>query len=154
MDCSYNTALSWISTDGLISMCNDLYEWRYISGKLPENGLFQKFAEHYGVSPYNMEEALLSEALKRFGRVASVLIQERPDAFFKKMKQIGSWCTMTLLEKLQSEKPDLKLDDFGLPVNVGCPYHVGLTKEVCCPTKYCYGITCGICWNREYEGES
>lgn len=68
----------------LIKLCNELYDYKYVSGKLPPNGVINTIANSF--EEWNLdklEKIITNEATKRYENIALLLIKNNPTNFFK-----------------------------------------------------------------------
>lgn len=68
----------------LIKLCNELYNYKYVSGKLPTNGVINTIAN--GFEEWNLdtlEKTITNEATKRYENIVLLLIKNNPTNFFK-----------------------------------------------------------------------
>lgn len=68
----------------LIKLCNELYDYKYISGKLPSNSVVNTLANSF--DEWNLdklEKIITDEATKRYENIALLLIKNNPTNFFK-----------------------------------------------------------------------
>ena len=73
-----------MSADGLVSLCNDIYEWKYITGTLKPNCTLNILAENLQYWDIrNMEKVIVSAAAKKLNKVVALLMQEVPYEFIR-----------------------------------------------------------------------
>lgn len=68
----------------LIKLCNELYDYKYVSGKLPPDGVINTLTN--GFEEWNLEKLekmITDEATKRYENIALLLIKNNPTNFFK-----------------------------------------------------------------------
>lgn len=68
----------------LIKLCNELYDYKYVSGKLPQDGVVNTIAN--GFEEWNLdklEKIITDEATSRYENIALLLIKNNPTNFFK-----------------------------------------------------------------------
>ena len=68
----------------LIKLCNELYDYKYVSGKLPPNGVINTIANDFEEWDLDkLEKIIINEATKRYENIALLLIKNNPTNFFK-----------------------------------------------------------------------
>ena len=68
----------------LIDLCNNIYNWRYVDGKIKENCIVQKMCEKFGwTSLREIEEFAVSEAHRRYGNITLLLLKDHPNYYLK-----------------------------------------------------------------------
>lgn len=68
----------------LIKLCNELYDYKYVSGKLPPNGVINTIANGFEEWDLDkLEKIITNEATKRYENIALLLIKNNPTNFFK-----------------------------------------------------------------------
>lgn len=68
----------------LIKLCNELYDYKYVSGKLPPNGVINTIANDFEEWDLDkLEKIITNEATKRYENIALLLIKNNPTNFFK-----------------------------------------------------------------------
>lgn len=68
----------------LIKLCNELYDYKYVSGKLPPDGVINTLTN--GFEEWDLkklEKIITDEATKRYENIALLLIKNNPTNFFK-----------------------------------------------------------------------
>lgn len=68
----------------LIKLCNELYDYKYVSGKLPPDGVINTLTN--GFEEWDLkklEKIIIDEATKRYENIALLLIKNNPTNFFK-----------------------------------------------------------------------
>lgn len=68
----------------LLKMCQELYDWKYISGKIDTYSAINDFAN--AINEWDLsklETWILDEATKRYENIALLLIKNNPTDFFK-----------------------------------------------------------------------
>lgn len=68
----------------LIKLCNELYDYKYVSGKLPPDGVINTLTN--GFEEWNLEKLekmITDEATKRYKNITLLLIKNNPTNFFK-----------------------------------------------------------------------
>lgn len=68
----------------LIKLCNELYDYKYVSGKLPPDGVINTLTN--GFEEWDLEKLekiITDEATKRYENIALLLIKNNPTNFFK-----------------------------------------------------------------------
>ena len=68
----------------LIKLCNELYDYKYVSGKLPPDGVINTLTNSF--EEWNLEKLekmITDEATKRYENIALLLIKNNPTNFFK-----------------------------------------------------------------------
>lgn len=72
-----------MDANGLLNLCNDIYEWRY-NGKLsPECTLNQLSNNLQYFELRDLEELILNAANEKFGNLVSLLIKSKPSIYIK-----------------------------------------------------------------------
>lgn len=68
----------------LIKLCNELYDYKYVSGKLPPNGVINTIANGFEEWDLDtLEKIITNEATNRYENMALLLIKNNPTNFFK-----------------------------------------------------------------------
>lgn len=68
----------------LTKLCNELYDYKYVSGKLPPNGVINTIANGFEEWDLDkLEKIITNEATKRYENIALLLIKNNPTNFFK-----------------------------------------------------------------------
>lgn len=68
----------------LIKLCNELYDYKYVSGKLPPDGVINTLTN--GFEEWDLEKLekmITDEATKRYENITLLLIKNNPTNFFK-----------------------------------------------------------------------
>ena len=68
----------------LIKLCNELYDYKYVSGKLPPDGVINTLTN--GFEEWDLEKLekiITDEATQRYENIALLLIKNNPTNFFK-----------------------------------------------------------------------
>ena len=77
-----------MNLDGLVNLCNDIYEWKYITGMLKPDCTLNVLAENIQYWDIrNMEKVIIRVATKKFKKVVSMLMQEVPHEFLRTIKE-------------------------------------------------------------------
>ena len=79
-------ALGKLPDTHLIEMCNQIYEWKYGSGKLPASYQYcslDTFSLSHGLSLREGEEAVLEEAMRRYKKLSMLLFAANPTGFLQ-----------------------------------------------------------------------
>lgn len=79
-----NVFIHEIDDTVLIKLCNELYDYKYVSGKLPSNGVINTVANSFDEWDLaKLEKIITDEATKRYENIALLLIKNDPTNFFK-----------------------------------------------------------------------
>ena len=73
-----------MSDQEIVTMCNEIYNWKYVTGCLDENSMLRnksKNLEH--TSAYMLSQDIIDEAAKRFGTIVLLLISDRGYKFLR-----------------------------------------------------------------------
>ena len=73
-----------MSDQEIVTMCNEIYNWKYVTGCLDKNSLLRNKAnnlEH--TSTYTLSQYVLDEAVDRFSNLVLLLIADKPYKFFQ-----------------------------------------------------------------------
>ena len=71
-------------SDKIISLCNELYEWREKEGRLPIKSILYEFSVESGCQNIRvLEDKILEEAHKRFGNIVLLLMKDAPKYYLK-----------------------------------------------------------------------
>lgn len=68
----------------LIKLCNELYDYKYVSGKLPPDSVINTLTN--GFEEWDLEKLekiITDEATQRYENIALLLIKNNPTNFFK-----------------------------------------------------------------------
>lgn len=76
--------ISKLSSDDTLSMCKEIYDWRYVDGKLPYSSLISlKSLELDCPFLTEIEDAVMNEAHNRFGQVVLLLMKDKPSYYIR-----------------------------------------------------------------------
>lgn len=68
----------------LIKLCNELYDYKYVSGKLPPDGVINTLTNSFEEWDLEkLEKIITDEATQRYENIALLLIKNNPTNFFK-----------------------------------------------------------------------
>lgn len=68
----------------LIKLCNELYDYKYASGKLPPDGVINTLTNGFEEWDLDkLEKIITDEATQRYENIALLLIKNNPTNFFK-----------------------------------------------------------------------
>ena len=68
----------------LIKLCNELYDYKYVSGKLPPNGIINTLTNDFEEWDLDkLDKIITDEATTRYENTALLLIKNNPTNFFK-----------------------------------------------------------------------
>ena len=68
----------------LIKLCNALYDYKYVSGKLPPDSVINTIADSFEEWDLEkLEKIITDEATQRYENIALLLIKNNPTNFFK-----------------------------------------------------------------------
>ncbi len=68
----------------LIKLCNELYDYKYVSGKLPPNGIINTLTNGFEEWDLDkLDKIITDEATTRYENTALLLIKNNPTNFFK-----------------------------------------------------------------------
>lgn len=71
-------------SDKIISLCNEIYEWREKEGRLPIKSILYEFSVESGCQNIRvLEDKILEEAHKRFGNIVLLLMKDAPKYYLK-----------------------------------------------------------------------
>lgn len=70
-----------LSDDKLIEMCDEIFEWKYNLGILPDESPLRQLADETNMSVRGLEENILNEASHRFKKLILLLMLDRPYNF-------------------------------------------------------------------------
>lgn len=74
-----------MSADGLLNLCNDIYDWKYVTGKLNPDCTLNRLAENLQFWELrDIENIVLRVATKKFHNVVPLLMLSAPHEFIKK----------------------------------------------------------------------
>ena len=70
--------------NGLVSLCNDIYEWNYVTGRLKAGCTLNQLAENLQYWEIrDIEEIVIDVATKRFENVVLLLFKKNPSSYLK-----------------------------------------------------------------------
>ena len=75
--------LSNLNNDIFKKMLEEIYDYKYVTGVLEENSLVRKFAKENDTKVFVLEPYILSEAVKRYKKVVTLLIDTKSYEFLK-----------------------------------------------------------------------
>ena len=67
----------------IIQMCNEIYEWRHVTGKLPQDSLTQKISKEYILNTRDFEKCIIDEANRRYNNIVKLLFEEKVSLYLK-----------------------------------------------------------------------
>ncbi|WP_418851842.1 hypothetical protein [Prevotella sp.] len=71
-------------SDKIISLCNEIYEWREKEGRLPIKSILYEFSVESGCQNIRvLEDKILEEAHRRFGNIVLLLMKDAPKYYLK-----------------------------------------------------------------------
>lgn len=71
-------------SDKIISLCNEIYEWREKEGRLPIKSILYEFSVESGCQNIRiLEDEIMEEAHKRFGNIVLLLMKDAPKYYLK-----------------------------------------------------------------------
>lgn len=71
-------------SDKIISLCNEIYEWREKERRLPIKSILYEFSVESGCQNIRvLEDKILEEAHKRFGNIVLLLMKDAPKYYLK-----------------------------------------------------------------------
>lgn len=71
-------------SDKIISLCNEIYEWREKEGRLPIRSILYEFSVESDCSDIKvLENMIVEEAHKRFGNIVLLLMKDAPMYYLK-----------------------------------------------------------------------
>lgn len=70
-----------LSNAVLLAMCDEIFYWKHVYGKLPVGSQLKSYAAVAGISASTAEELILDEASRRFRKLIVLLMSERPSMF-------------------------------------------------------------------------
>lgn len=71
-------------SDKIISLCNEIYEWREKEGRLPINSILYEFSVETDCQDIKvLEYKIIEEAHKRFGNIVLLLMKDAPMYYLK-----------------------------------------------------------------------
>lgn len=77
-----------MNPDGLVNLCNDIYEWKYITGVLNPDCTLNVLADNLQYWDIrSMEEVIIRVATKKFNKVVVMLMKEAPYKFMRTIKE-------------------------------------------------------------------
>ena len=79
-----NNYLRDLPNNKLIILCNEIYEWKYEVGEIPENSAFNSLSKKFNYSNGRaIQNSIIEEALRRYRRLSLLLIKESPTHFLQ-----------------------------------------------------------------------
>ena len=81
---STKTYVEKMSDQEIITMCNEIHNWKYVTGCLDKNSLLRNKAsnlEH--ISAYTLSQYVLDEAVDRFSNLVLLLMADKPYKFLQ-----------------------------------------------------------------------
>lgn len=79
-----NDYIKTLPNNKLIILCNEIYEWKYEVGELPENSAFNFLSKKFNYSNGRaIQNSIIEEALRRYRRLSLLLIKESPTHFLQ-----------------------------------------------------------------------
>lgn len=74
--------------DGIIKLCNDIYECKYITGLFAENSTIRHLSENIQYdSMRDIEEVVLDVAARKLQKSILLLMQDKPYMFMRIIKE-------------------------------------------------------------------
>lgn len=71
-------------SDKIISLCNEIYEWREKEGRLPIKSILYEFSVESGCQNIRvLEDKILEEAHRRWGNIVLLLMKDAPKYYLK-----------------------------------------------------------------------
>lgn len=71
-------------SDKIISLCNEIYEWREKEGRFPIKSILYEFSVESGCQNIRvLEDKILEEAHRRFGNIVLLLMKDAPKYYLK-----------------------------------------------------------------------
>lgn len=71
-------------SDKIISLCEEIYEWREKEGKLPLKSILYEFSRESDCQDIRfLETEIVEEAHKRFGNVVLLLMKDNPKRYLR-----------------------------------------------------------------------
>jgi hypothetical protein len=71
-------------SDKIISLCNEIYEWREKEGRLSIKSILYEFSVESDCPDIKLlENMIVEEAHKRFGNIVSLLMKDAPMYYLK-----------------------------------------------------------------------
>ena len=68
----------------LLQMCREIYDWKYVSGVVVNDGRLAKFREKIGdVATAHLADKVVKETAVRFHDIIVMLLSEEPSEFLK-----------------------------------------------------------------------
>lgn len=81
---SVETYIKQQDSDKIISLCNEIYEWREKEGRLPIKSILYGFSVESGCQNIRvLEDKIIEEAHKRFGNIVLLLMKDAPKYYLK-----------------------------------------------------------------------
>lgn len=78
------TYIEHIDNSGLIDLCNEIYDWKYISGELEQDSALKNLAKDIQCKNVkDVEEVVVEVAAKKLNKVVLLLMQNKPHEFLK-----------------------------------------------------------------------
>lgn len=75
-----------MDANGLLNLCNDIYEWKYVTGKLSPGCTLNMLAENLQFWELrDIEEIVLCVAVKRFRKIVPLLMLSAPQEFIRRI---------------------------------------------------------------------
>lgn len=71
------------SMDEIIEACNDIYEYRYITGVLAESSIIRKMAKETNFFPRDICDAIEIYAGEKLRKTVKLLLLQRPFEFIR-----------------------------------------------------------------------
>lgn len=79
------TYLSEIDHSKLVIMCNEIYEWKNSLEGTYDGEELAKLTEKTDLDMREVEELVIDEAIRRYKRVAGLLLTERTSTFIRRL---------------------------------------------------------------------
>ena len=79
-----NDYIKTLPNNKLIILCNEIYEWKYEVGELPEKSAFDSLYKKFNLLDRRLiQNYITEEALRRYRRLSLLLIKESPKHFLQ-----------------------------------------------------------------------
>lgn len=79
-----NEYVSKLPSETLLTMCEEIYNWRYVKFELPLDSALCRFSRKVEY-PYigEIEKAVVDEAHRRFKNITLLLVKDKPTYYLK-----------------------------------------------------------------------
>lgn len=79
--------VSKLSGDELITMCNEIYEWKYNTGELNKDATLREFAKRINCNNIrDIEEEIIGFCSHKLQKTVLLLFESQPYDFLKRIK--------------------------------------------------------------------